>query len=182
MVTPMRVLVCGAPEWTDSDTVKMVLDGQRPDEVIHNDAPTGVDAAAAQWCAENSVPAIVVPIDASRGAEAEAANIQEMLAQNPDLVMSFTIMDPANPDQPGQLLAHDLAFDAGLAIDYSVLDLRPIVEAEDPSSYFVCSLCGLTIKQALIGEENPHWSDLDGDLVCTGSTEARPDHVPILPA
>lgn len=81
--------------------------------MIHNGSPVGVDAAAAAWCEENGIPQIVHSPDAARGSSAERDSHLAMLAEEPEVVVSFTIADLDNLNNITPLPVTDLAVEQG---------------------------------------------------------------------
>ena len=50
----MKILVCGAADYTNQGKVIETLDNVKPSSVVHSDS-TGVDGFAAAWCLEKAV-------------------------------------------------------------------------------------------------------------------------------
>ena len=132
----MRILVTGLPDWQDADSVWSTLRDMGATEVVHNGSPVGVDAAAAAWCEANSIPQIVHSPDEARGPEAERENHLALLAEEPELVISFLLQDLNDINNVTSLPLTDLAPSKGVPVQFRSYDptVYPYVDPLDPST------------------------------------------------
>lgn len=90
----MKVLVCGAREWTDRPYIQRVLEGyqlQAGDTVIHGDC-RGADRHAGHAARELGCTVVAMPADwEAHGKGAGPIRNQQMLDEHPnlDLVLAF---------------------------------------------------------------------------------------------
>lgn len=85
----MRVLVCGGRDYDDRARVYTVLDEVNPEWVIHGNA-RGADTLAADWARSRNRRVIACPANWARdGKRAGPIRNQNMLGQQPDLVIAF---------------------------------------------------------------------------------------------
>jgi hypothetical protein len=89
----MKVLVCGARDWTQEEAVFGFLAAQHAiapmSELIHGGAP-GVDSIAGKWARLNDIPVREFPADwQAHGRAAGPMRNQLMIEASPDLVIAL---------------------------------------------------------------------------------------------
>lgn len=90
---PVRVIVCGGRDFSDTVAVARALDSlhaERPIGVVFHGNAAGADRAAHWWAYSRKVKVFPVPAEWSKyGKRAGPIRNQHMLGQSPDLVVAF---------------------------------------------------------------------------------------------
>lgn len=90
--SPSKILVCGSRGWTDANAIRERLDQLAGPYTILHGAAKGADIIAANHAASKGYEAHAYPADWARhGKRAGIVRNNEMLDQNPDLVIAFQL-------------------------------------------------------------------------------------------
>jgi hypothetical protein len=85
----MKVLICGSRHWDKRGTIHNALFGFPKDTIIIHGAAPGADTHADHVAKQLGLTVIPFPADWSLGRKAGPIRNQQMLKENPDLIIAF---------------------------------------------------------------------------------------------